>query len=187
MTREGKTVTIAGLTVFMFALTGVFEHKVVIFPFPLNEIIFLIVAIFFSTLHFKIQPYTSILVIVVGLLNIFSSEFYWQLFLGPEDMVKLSQGITTDLFKISYHLGLIAWMILTAIKNKSIPIRLLALLPITLLTIGVIYNQPLIKYSSIIPPFIYSIFQVKHSPILYLWILLFILESTKVWSLASLS
>ena len=186
MTREGKTVTLAGLTISMYALTGIFQYHTVIFPFPLNEIIFLIVAISFCPIHFKVKPYTSVLVIIVGVLAIFSNEFYWQLFLNSAEMTKLSEGVITDLFKIAYHLGLVLWMIVTAAENKSTTIRALAIIPICLLLAGLLFNQPLIEYSSILLIFIYSIFHVKHSPSLYLWVLLFILESTKVCSLASL-
>ena len=63
----------------------------------------------------------------------------------------------------------------------------LGLIPISLLITGNFYLNMLVGFSSILFLFIYSIIKIRESPLLYLWILLFILEYTKVWSLASLS
>ena len=76
-------------------------------------------------------------------------------------------------------------MIFTAQENKSIKIKIGVIIPITILIIGALKGNLLIEFSSIIILFVYSLSQIKTQRLNYLWILLFILELTKVWSLGS--
>jgi len=193
MTKEGKTVTLAALTVFMYGLTSFLQFKQVIFPFPLNELIFFIATIVFAKDHLKNNPKTMSLILVLGLFNILSLEFYWNIFLSNENMLSLSQSSITDYFKVGYYIGIIAWIITTFNQVEVNFKKYLSLLPITLVLAGSILNEQLtIFYSQLILFLSYGsvvilLFpKIKHFPLLYLWVLLFILEFTKVWSLASL-
>jgi hypothetical protein len=193
MTKEGKTVTLAALTVFMYGLTSFLQFKQVIFPFPLNELIFFIATIVFAKDHLKNNPKTMSLILVLGLFNILSLEFYWNIFLSNENMLSLSQSSITDYFKVGYYIGIIAWIITTFNQVEVNFKKYLSLLPITLVLAGSILNEQLtIFYSQLLLFLSYGsvvilLFpKIKHFPLLYLWVLLFILEFTKVWSLASL-
>ena len=194
MTKEGKTVTLAALTVFMYGLISFLQFKQVIFPFPLNELIFFIATIVFAKDHFKNNPKTMSLILVLGLFNILSLEFYWNIFLSNERMLQISQSSITDYFKVGYYIGIIAWIITTFNQVEVNLKKYLSLLPITLVLVGSILNEHLtIFYSQLILFLSYGsvvilLFpKIKHFPLLYLWVLLFILELTKVWSLASLN
>ncbi len=193
MTKEEKTVTLATLTVFMYGLTSFWQFKQVIFPFPLNEIIFLIASILFAKIHFKNSPKTISLIIGLGLLNVLSYEFYWNIFLSNETMISFSKSSATDIFKLFYYIGLITWIISTFNEIEINFRKYFALLPITLLLIGSIFSEELTPfYSQVVIllslsfVFILVFSKLKQYPIHYLWVLLFILELTKVWSLASL-
>ena len=193
MTKEGKTVTLAALTVFMFGLTSFLQFKQVIFPFPLNELIFFIATIVFAKDHLKNNPKTISLILVLGLFHILSLEFYWNIFFSNERMLQISQSSITDYFKIGYYTGIIAW-ITTTFNHVEVNFKkYLSLLPITLVLAGSILNEQLtIFYSQLIlflgygSVVILLFTKIKQFPLLYLWVLLFILEFTKVWSLASL-
>ena len=193
MTKEGKTVTLAALTVFMYGLTSFLQFKQVIFPFPLNELIFFIATIVFAKDHLKNNPKTMSLILVLGLFHILSLEFYWNIFLSNERMLRLSQSSITDYFKVGYYIGIIAWIITTFNQVEVNFKKYLALLPITFVLAGSILNEQLtIFYSQLVLFLSYGsvvilLFpKIKHFPLLYLWVLLFILELTKVWSLGSL-
>ena len=193
MTQEGKTVTLASTTVFMYGLVSYLQFNQVIFPFPLNEIIFLIASVLFARIHFKNSPKTISLIIALGLLNVLSYEFYWNIFLSNDNMLSFSKSSATDIFKLFYYIGLIAWIIGTFNEIEINFRKYFSLLPITLLLTGSIFSEELTPfYSQIIIllsisfVFIFVFSKLKQFPIHYLWILLFILELTKVWSLASL-
>jgi len=193
MTKEGKTVTLAALTVFMFGLTSFLQFKQVIFPFPLNELIFFIATIVFAKDHLKNNPKTMSLILVLGLFHILSLEFYWNIFFSNERMLQISQSSITDYFKVGYYIGIIAWIITTFNQVEVNFKKYLSLLPITLVLAGSILNEQLtIFYSQLILFLSYGsvvillFTKIKQFPLLYLWVLLFILEFTKVWSLASL-
>lgn len=193
MTKEGKTVTLAALTVFMYGLTSFLQFKQVIFPFPLNELIFFIATIVFAKDHLKNNPKTMSLILVLGLFHILSLEFYWNIFLSNERMLNLSQSSITDYFKVGYYIGIIAWIISTFNQVEVNLKKYLSLLPITFILAGSILNEQLtIFYSQLLLFLSYGsvvilLFpKIKHFPLLYLWVLLFILELTKVWSLGSL-
>ena len=193
MTQEGKTVTLASTTVFMYGLVSYLQFNQVIFPFPLNEIIFLIASVLFARIHFKNSPKTISLIIALGLLNVLSYEFYWNIFLSNDNMLSFSKISATDIFKLFYYIGLIAWIIGTFNEIEINFRKYFSLLPITLLLTGSIFSEELTPfYSQIIIllsisfVFIFVFSKLKQFPIHYLWILLFILELTKVWSLASL-
>ena len=193
MTQEGKTVTLASTTVFMYGLVSYLQFNQVIFPFPLNEIIFLIASVLFARIHFKNSPKTISLIITLGLLNVLSYEFYWNIFLSNDNMLSFSKSSATDIFKLFYYIGLIAWIISTFNEIEINFRKYFSLLPITLLLTGSIFSEELTPfYSQIIIllsisfVFVFVFSKLKQFPIHYLWILLFILELTKVWSLASL-
>ncbi len=193
MTKEGKTVTLAALTVFMYGLTSFLQFRQVIFPFPLNELIFFIATIVFAKDHLKNNPKTISLILVLGLFHILSLEFYWNIFFSNERMLQISQSSITDYFKVGYYIGIIAWIITTFNQVEVNFKKYLSLLPITLVLAGSILNEQLtIFYSQLILFLSYGsvvillFTKIKQFPLLYLWVLLFILEFTKVWSLASL-
>lgn len=193
MTREGKTVTLASLTVLLYGLSSFIQLKQVIFPFPLNEIIFLIVSVIFVKYHFNTYPKTVLLILGVGLMNVLSYEFYWNIFLSNEQMLKFSKSSASDVFKLVYYIGLIAWINVSFVLFEENLKKYFALIPITLLLVGTILSDQLSNFYShfIIFLSIASVFallfsKIKQYPLLYLWVLLFVLEATKVWSLASL-
>lgn len=189
MTQEGRLVLLATLTVSFYGLTSFLQFNEVVFPFPLNEIIFLICSIFISKLRFKEFPLSLSIVLVTALLNLLSSEFYWSIFLNTEQMVRFSSSIATDVFKLLYQLGICCWMVNTISQNKTKKEYLISLVPISLIIIGSLLDLNLIEFLGVLFLAIYSIFQlkIKQHPSYYLWILLLILDFTKLWSLGSFS
>lgn len=186
MTKEGKTITQAILTVFIYGLGSFLNLGQSIFPFPLNQIIFLIVAIYFATIHFKNSPYTVSLILFTSSLSLLSSEFYWEIALNSQQMTYISENEIPLKFGFFYQLFLSFWMIITFFQNESKKIKILGIIPLVFQFISIYFELPIYGIAALLTLFIYSILQVKHNPLLYLWILLFILECTKLWHLMSL-
>lgn len=186
MTTEGKIITKAILTVFIYGLTSFFTLGQSIFPFPLNEIIFLIVAVYFATLHLKKNPYTIIVILLSGFLALLSNEFYWEIALNTKQMTYISENKIPIKFGFVYHIFLTVWIALTFFSNESTNVKLLGITPILLQMAGVYFELPIYCELSLAFLFLYSLLYVKQNPLLYLWILLFILECTKLWHLTSL-
>lgn len=186
MTKEVKAIVQAVLTVFIYGLTSFLTLGQSIFPFPLNQIIFLIVVIYFAVLHFQKSPYTISIILISSVFSLLSSEFYWEIALNSEQMTFISENEIPPKFGLVYNIFLTIWMILTFIPNKSKKIKLLGVIAVLLQIIGVCFDLPLYCMLSLTLLFIYSLSYVKQNPLLYLWILLFILECTKLWHLISL-
>ena len=187
MTKEGKAIAQAVLTVSIFALSSFFSLGQSIFPFPLNQLIFLIVVVYFATFHFKNNPYTIGLILITSILSVLSSEFYWEIALNSEHMMYISEKEIPLQFSVAYQVFLTIWMFLTFFQNESKTIKVLGSLPIILQLIAFYFDLPLYSIIALLVLFIYSVIYVKQNPLLYLWILLFILECTKLWNLVSLN
>ena len=186
MTKEGRTVLLAILTLFTYAFFSFFEHHVLLFPIPLNSAVFLAVAVYISYLNYKQHAFLSILVSAIGFTGVFSNEIYWSMFLGASEMNAFSKTVTTDLLKIAYYIGLLLWIVVTFKKSTLFFFRVFGVFSIVLLSIGALFNNPNVELVGLFFPFIYSIRFKEESEFLKLWILLFVLEATKVWSLGSL-
>jgi hypothetical protein len=186
MTKEGKTVLLAILTLFAYAFFSFFEHQVLLFPIPLNSAVFLAVALYFSYLNYRKQNALSVLVSLIGFTSVFSNEIYWSMFLGASEMVAFSKTVTTDFIKIAYYIGLLCWIVVTFKKTTVFLFRVFGVFAILLVSIGAILNSSNLELAGLFFPFIYSIRFKEESELLKLWILLFVLEATKVWSLGSL-
>lgn len=186
MTKEEKTITQAILTIFLYASWSFFSVGKGIFPFPLNQIIFLIVAIYFAALHFKKSPYTVTLILITGIFSLLSSLFYWEIALDIEQLTYISENQIPSKFGLAYQLFTTIWIAFTFFQNKSNKIKFLGIIPILLQLTSLYFELPVYGIAALLFLFIYSIFHVKQNPLLYLWILLFILECTKLWHLMSL-
>jgi hypothetical protein len=184
MTKEGKTIVLALLTVFVFALMTFIDHEQVIFPFPLNEVIFLIVLVYFIKLHSGSHKLYLSLVGITGFFQLLSSEFYWSIFLTSEQMLVFSESIATDVFQLVALVGMLSWILLSFMQFDKWFYRLIALLPVSLVLVGALFGNPMISFMGYIVVLVLAIKQLRHFSLAYLWILWIVLEGTKLWSLA---
>lgn len=182
MSQAGKTITLAILTVFVYAFSIFLQKGAFIFPFPLNELIFLIATIVIALNEFKNSKLISTLFISSAILNLFSSEFYWAIFLNTEQMTWFSKSIITDVLKISYYLFLI-FSIFKSFKLLDKKKLIYSIFPIFGIILSLIFSVPFIEIGALLIVTIFTYRSLQHFSILNLWFLLFVLESTKLWSL----
>jgi hypothetical protein len=183
MVKEEKTIVQAVLTVIIFAVSSYFTLGQSIFPFPLNEILFAIVAAYFTALHFKKSPLTMLFILLSSLFGVLSSQFYWEILLNNQQMTFITQQEYPFFFRKAYESFLMVWMLFLFRDEHSKKIKALLLFPLSFQLLDILFEFPLFGSSSLALLFIYALLRAKRSPLLYLWILLFFLEATKLWHL----
>ena len=188
MKKENRLIFITSLTLLSYALIILFDKGVLLFPFPLNEIIILIVASQFAYWNLKKHKIVSLILVTIGLLSSLSNEYYWSIILNFENMVEFSNTIITDVFELLKSISIIILSIIFGRKQKNNLNYILSILFCFTFIIGIIISDYL--YSSIIICFSYliMIFSIKiksvFKPVNVFWILLLILESTKLLSIS---
>ena len=183
MSKEGRVVALAILTIFVYAFSILLQKGAFIFPFPLNELIFLISAVSIGIYQFKQDKILSLLFPIMGFTFVLSSEFYWAIFHTSEQMEVFSNSIVTDLFKFLFFIGLISSIYISFYQIKVKLIQFGFLLSILGIILSLILENQVIEVASLFIVFLISIKRIEARPNLNLWILLFVLEVTKLWSL----
>lgn len=185
MKREAKTIALALATVFMYAF-GIWTQKGgFIFPFPLNEAIVLICAVYFSLYHFKANKFLCLGFVVTAFFHLLASDFYWEIFLNQQQMEWFVTSWIKEVFKLFYYIGLIVSVLLTMLVSENKLLRIGSCIPVGvilfMLFVPVVWGELLVFFLL----FLFSLYKIDQFPLRYLWILLFVLELTKVWSLVS--
>ena len=179
MTREVRTLFLGVLTLIIYAVSIFISQGSLIFPFPLNEFIFLAIAGQFLFLNWSKSKVVGILPVIAGILGVLSTQFFWTFIYEQQEMVKFMDGLTTDYFLLSFYVLILIGAIATMIKQRSGLSLLLSTFFIIGFVAGVILNHPLLllaAYGSMI-----ASTQMKkvYSPYHLLWILLFVLKLTE--------
>ncbi|MEY3236697.1 MAG: hypothetical protein RI883_798 [Bacteroidota bacterium] len=183
MNREERSVTLAILTLVVYAGFLFYDTGAILFPFPLNELIFLLVTLQFSFWNWKTNRTLLLILLIAGVLNFISTQFFWTFLLRNEQMELLVSGITLDLLKISYYLflliGLSYYFLTSEEKSRYIYLSItLAPILITIATSNILFET--ISFLSI--AFIGYKKRIN-SPIHLLWLLIGILQIMKIGTL----
>lgn len=113
MTPQSKTTTLLITTLIVYASTGWLQNRQLIFPFPLNEIIFLFVTGYF---YFLSKDRRSLLLLIGTCFFVGSNEFYWNIFLSSEQMVQFSKLLISDICYLVFY----SCLIITSIINLKL-------------------------------------------------------------------
>ncbi|MFN5912430.1 MAG: hypothetical protein ACK45H_13905 [Bacteroidota bacterium] len=179
MKTEERTVFLAILIPIVYASIFWFETGTFIFPFPLNEVIFISVTGFFAVKHFKKYPLNSIFSAGFALLNLLSSEFFWSFLLDQPSLYELMEGGTLDLIKLMSAVLLIVWAGVNLVRGSDKVRTSLFFLFFMLYSTGLIYGIDPLMILGILVPFAASFKYRDLYPFHLLWLLLSILESMK--------
>ena len=188
MKKENRLIFITSLTLSFYALIILLDKGVFIFPFPLNEVIILIIASQFSYWNFKKHKVVSLIVFLIGLLSSLSNEYYWSILFNFENMIKLSNTIMIDVFILLKSLSIIVLGIVFGRKQKNNLNYILSILFCFTFIIGIIISDYLHSSILICLSYLIMIISIKiksvFKPINVFWILLLILETTKLLSIS---
>ncbi len=148
MTPQSKTTTLLITTLVVYASTGWLQNRQLIFPFPLNEIIFLFLTSYF---YFLTKDRWSLLLGIGACFLVGSNEFYWNLFLSSEQMGRFSKLLITDFCYLIFYSSLFFTSIkifnLTSSSKKSTIIHYSILI---VLLIGLFLNSNEVISSSLL-------------------------------------
>lgn len=180
MIREERSVFLVILTLFVYAGIQFIEKGAILFPFPLNEVIFLFVASQFTFWNWKNYKFQLLFILFAGVFQLISTQFFWSLFLGIPSMEKLVNGLTLDLFKLIYYLLILIWLYFY-FKASKIKYTLILISTFTLLIISSLFlhNSILEMVSFVLIATVATFYKVT-PPIHLLWILLAALQIMKI-------
>ncbi|MDG1331333.1 MAG: hypothetical protein P8P74_03330 [Crocinitomicaceae bacterium] len=179
MTSEVRTLFLGILTLVVYAVSFFISDGSLIFPFPLNEFIFLAISIQFLYSNWTENRLAGFLPVIAGICWVLSTQFFWSFFHTQEQMLEFMDGLTTDYFLIAFYALILIGGIATMIKQRSgIALVLTGVFAIAFVT-GVILNDSLLLllgYGSML-----ASTQIKkvYAPYHLLWILLFVLKLTE--------
>lgn len=179
MTRELRTITLALLTLVIYALINFIQHGAFVFPTPLNPVLFGIISLYLGVLHFKPFKY-SFTVLALGFTALLSSSFIQEIILPAEKMHAFYDSMAPDLIKICHSFILVLFAFLQLNKqNLKLAKIMMALFMISYVSI-IIFNKE--QYLIVAYGFglISSQLDKRLSPYHLLWNLLVLLEVT-VW------
>jgi hypothetical protein len=185
MSKEGRIVAIACMIYFMYGLSFFLQSGNFIFPFPLNELFFLIISSVFAFKYVRKHSVAVGLLMFGALAYIGSKDFYWNLFLNADSMQQLGDSVYLDIIFLLYYILLLflSYFSIRIVNSKL----LFYLFPIAflLLILTNVYQYWLFEFSFFLLHAILAIYGRSKHPLFYLWILIFYLESTKYWSLVA--
>ena len=180
MIREERSVFLVVLTLFVYAGIQFMEKGAILFPFPLNEVIFLFVASQFLVWNWKNSKFQLLFVLFASIFQLISTQFFWSLFLETPSMEKLVNGLTLDLFKLIYYLLILIWLYFYFVASQ-IKYTLVLISTFTLLIISSLFlHNSILEMVSFVLIAAVATFYKVNPPIHLLWILLAALQVMKI-------
>lgn len=173
MIREERAVLLGILTLIGFAFLVFLEFGSFIYPFPLNEIVYLIVSIQFFIWNRREYGLVSSLFVGAAISALLASEFFWSLFVDQETWELLYHGFWLDIFKLmnlAITLILMFFSLRTVISNVYSRSWTL-LIPITFFIASAPYD-PILETIAYIAMGIVAFIWKPFAPTHQLWVLL---------------
>lgn len=179
MTREARAVFLGALTLVAYAVFVFIDFGSVIFPFPLNEFIFLAISAQFLWWNKRLQLWAGIIALIAGICALLSKQYVWSFIYGPENMIRFMDGLTTDYFTIGFYVLVLLGGIATMVQQKRGVALIFSGLFIIAFISGALLNNIslfLLSYGMMI-----ASTQITKTFVPYnlLWVLLFFLKLTE--------
>lgn len=182
MTKEVRILFLTALTLFVYAISIYFNQGALIFPFPLNELIVLIVAIQFSIWHHK-KRIPTVFILGISLFGFLGNEVYWSFVINDLNMYTFSALPVTDIFKLLSAICIVGFGMHTMLAQKKILARILSALFIALYIASLTYFPSYYFFFGLVFMTLGLIIQPIIPPFHLFWMLLLLLESTKYLTL----
>lgn len=178
MNPNQKTILLALLTVVFYGISIFITSGNLIFPFPLFELISLIVALRIATVerNDKILWFGAVPTLFIGA---FHTQFIWSFLLPPEKLEHFFLSLKYDLIYLLYFLGIFLWGIAFIwFSNRKPSIFLLIFIALfCLLPFLHTYYIELLLFLFLT---IYGIWKKQQNPSTYLFLLLTILNVFRI-------
>ena len=187
MTKEVRLLFLTSLTLLIYALSIFFDKNILLFPFPLNQLIILIVAAQYTFWNFKTYKTASTAMLLIGLFSTLGNEFYWGILLSYENMTLFSKTIITDVFQLLSGITTIALGVYFGEKqHRGLTYVFLGFFCFTFIA-GLIESDPLLSSLLLSISYLIMVLSIQircvFKPVQVFWILLFVLEFSKLLSI----
>lgn len=182
MRSENRSILLLVLTLIIYAVSSKINSGVFIFPFPLNELLFLGLTIYFTFQNYFLDKGAAIIVNVAAFLGVISGIHNWAFVLSDESLAKLDSGVWIDLLKIAYGIVLLLWFFVSTqfkIDVRKISIQLFGA---SALIVGFVFNVQLFVLAFALFAIFILVLERQLIGINKLWIVFTILEFTRFLS-----
>jgi hypothetical protein len=183
MTKEVRLLFLATLTLTFYAISIYLTQGSIIFPFPLNGIILLIISIQFAYWHWR-NKIPALFILGISIFGFLGSEVYWSFILEDQKMYQFSSLPVTDIFNLLSALCVVGFAIYTLLAQKNNFAKFCSILFVILYISSITYLPSVFLFYGLISMTISVLIQAVYKPFHLFWILLLILESTKFLSIA---
>jgi hypothetical protein len=180
MTRDERTVVLAILVTVFYAVLAFIQTGMMIFPFPLNETIFLTVAIIFATRHYKTNFFTVLFSSAYATMALLTSEFFWSIFMNEQQFQEFYSGSSPDVIALTSSVLMIIWAGVQIVRPENKIRSLWFLLFFILLSLSLLWSEPLILLPTLLVPFVLRFKYSDIAPFHLLWLLLALLLTSKL-------
>ncbi len=184
MKREARALFLGILTLVVYATSIFISQGSFIFPFPLNEFIFLAISLQFFWWNRRGNKLAGIIAITAGICAVLSTQFFWTFIYGPENMMHFMDGLATDYFLLGFYALVLIGGLATMIRQKKGISLLFGAFFILAFISGIFLNHPMLLLLGYGFMALSTQFSKVFVPYHLLWVLLFILELTKVLTFA---
>ena len=182
MTKEVRVLFLTVLTLVFYAVSIFLSQGAFIFPFPLNELILLVVSIQFSIWHYK-KRIPVLYILGISLFAFLGNEVYWSFILDDQKMYSFSALPITDIFKLLNAICIIGFGVSYLLAQKKILARICSFLFIVFFIASITYLPSHFLFYGLIFMTLGIIIQPVYKPFHLFWVLLLLLELTKYLTL----
>lgn len=178
MTREGRAITLAGLTFFMFALSILLTNGGFVFPYPLNEFVLLIVSSLFLLWHPRkgALPY---LFFFSALAGVMASKFLWEIVFSLEQLEEFYSYTVVDWALLTSGVFLLAAMLVFLTSYREWYLKALVALCTGVYVWAFITNELKLYCLAFLGFVIVGTLKPVRKPFHLIWILYFVLYAMK--------
>ena len=175
MTRESRTIALAGLTLFVFALIGFLKDGSLIFPFPINPFIYFFVSSQFLIWHYK-KGGLPALFVLSALLGLLGTKFFWEIFLSHQEMEVFYGYTYVDWFLILSQFLLIIAGISFIRRHSHAFYRIIFASGLIIQSYGVVTDDRQIHLIGLLVLLLINSLKPVLQPFQWIWTLLFVLK-----------
>jgi len=182
MKPEGRLLFLTALVYVMYALMGVVRQGVLLFPFPLNELVlfFVCIPLVYWVRH---ERGNALHLGLLGLFALLSSILFWEVVLSPTQLYDFAQTGWSDLFLFLHYVLIAFLMFRTLFAEQEAPMRIACILAILGITAALTLSFGIL----LLPSYLLMLFVVSIRPVLgkiqIIWGFLVFFELVKVLSL----
>lgn len=188
MIKEEKTIFVSVLTVLLLGFSNFLQTSKLLFTFPINDYLLLVVAIYLVFTSLRNHLGFSFVLLSFCLTNLLSNLYNYEFLFNQEQLTWMSNSIITDVFHLSTYLLYLILLFLIYRHSNEKSMLLILLSTILMITLTECYSFQALQLITYLLPLLWLTFFAKKLKesfyITYLLLFLHVfLLSTKFYTL----